>query len=204
MNNTHGVKPPEYGAIVSLVENGASVLDLGCGDGELLALLRKEKNVVKTQGIEIDEQAIYKCVARGLSVFQGDIDSGLSEYANGSFDYVILNQSLQQVKKPDAVLSEALRVGKKVIVGFPNFAHIKARYHLAVRGIAPVTRSLPYQWYDTPNLHFLSIADFRRYCRERRILIEKACFTGPRNRVRFLPNIFALVGVFLISQDHKA
>jgi methionine biosynthesis protein MetW len=192
---------PEYDIIVSLVNSAASVLDLGCGDGELLSRLKKEKNVVKAQGIEIDDQSIHRCVARGLSVFQGDIDSGLTEYEDKSFDYVILNQSLQQVKKPDNVLSEALRVGEKVIVGFPNFAHITARFYLAVKGVAPVTRSLPYQWYDTPNLHFLSIVDFIHYCRSRKITIEQASYVGNRRRVKILPNVFALVGVFLISNS---
>jgi methionine biosynthesis protein MetW len=192
---------PEYGVIASLVENGASVLDLGCGDGELLSKLRKEKNVVKSQGIEIDEQAIYRCVARGLSVFHGDIDSGLAEYEDKSFDFVILNQSFQQVKKPDVVLGESLRVGKKVIVGFPNFAYITARYHLAIRGIAPITRSLPYEWFDTPNIHFLSIADFIHYCRKRPITIEKAFYVGKSRQVKIFPNLLALVGIFLISRN---
>jgi methionine biosynthesis protein MetW len=192
---------PEYKVIVSLVTSAASVLDLGCGDGELLSKLRKEKNVVKAQGIEIDEQAIYRCVARGLSVFHGDIDSGLAEYDDKSFDFVILNQSFQQVKKPDTVLGEALRVGQKVIVGFPNFAYITARYHLAVKGIAPITRSLPYEWFNTPNIHFLSIADFINYCHKRNITIEKAAYVGNNRPVKICPNLFALVGIFLISRN---
>jgi methionine biosynthesis protein MetW len=191
---------PEYPVIVSLIESGSSVLDLGCGDGELLAVLKKEKNVMRSQGIEIDEQAIYRCVARGLSVFHGDIDSGLAEYADKSFDYVILNQTFQQVKKPDVVLGEALRVGRKVIVGFPNFAHYKARYHLAILGRAPITRSLPYEWYDTPNIHFLSIADFRDYCRKREIQILNACFLSKDKTVQFWPNCRALLGIFLITK----
>jgi methionine biosynthesis protein MetW len=169
---------PEHRIIIEMVEPGASVLDLGCGEGELVAALKKEKQIRKAHGIEINEEAIYKCVARGLSIFHGDIDSGLPEYEDGSFDFVILNQSFQQVKKPDAVLEEALRVGKRVIVSFPNFAHYTARYNLAIRGRAPVTRSLPFAWYATPNLHFLSIADFRDYCQSRNIRIEKSIFTG--------------------------
>jgi methionine biosynthesis protein MetW len=200
MNTTTDNSHPEYDVIVSLVNNSAVVLDLGCGDGELLCRLKKEKNVVKATGIEIDEQSIYRCVARGLSVFQGDIDSGLTEYEDKSFDYVILNQSFQQVKKPDIVLGEALRVGKKVIVGFPNFAYFTARFYLGIRGVAPVTRSLPYQWYDTPNLHFLSIADFIQYCRKRNITIEKAYYVDKRRRIKIFPNLLALVGVFLISK----
>ncbi len=193
---------PEYKVIAGLIKPGAAVLDLGCGDGELLAILKKDRGIVKSQGIEIDEQAIYKCVARGLSVFHGDIDSGLAEYEDNSFDYVVLNQSLQQVKKPDEVLHEALRVGREVIVGFPNFAYFKSRYHLALRGRAPVTRSLPYQWYDTPNLHFLSIADFISYCRERNIRILKALYLDKARRIRFMPDLLASLGIFLITRNN--
>jgi methionine biosynthesis protein MetW len=191
---------PEYPIIVNMIRANTTVLDLGCGDGGLLALLRKEKGVNRGQGIEIDEQAIHRCVARGLSVFHGDIDSGLSEYSDQSFDYVILNQTFQQVKKPDEVLGEALRVGKEVIVGLPNFAHWSARYQLAILGRAPITPSLPYEWYNTPNLHFLSIADFINYCRKRNILIKKGAYLGRHRIVRFFPNIFALVGIFLIAR----
>ncbi len=199
MNRESGPFYPEHKIISALVKEGSSVLDLGCGDGRLLALLKEEKKVVKAQGIEIDEQAIYRCVARGLSVFHGDIDSGLAEYEDKSFDYVILDQSLQQVRKPDIVLKEALRVGREAIVAFPNFAHINARYNLAIQGRAPVTRSLPYEWYNSPNVHFLSIADFKDYCRRRDIKIEKAAYVGNRKPVNFLPNIFALLGIFLIK-----
>jgi methionine biosynthesis protein MetW len=192
---------PEYSTISNLIKPGSSVLDLGCGDGELLALLKKEKNITKAQGIEIDEQAIYKCVARGLSVFHGDIDSGLAEYEDKSFDYVILNQSFQQVKKPDIVLGEALRVGREVVVGFPNFAYFTARYHLALRGKAPITRSLPFEWYNTPNIHFLSIADFISYCRKRNIKIKKSFYIGKNRPVKIFPNLFALLGIFLITKN---
>src|SRR4030066_445427 len=125
--------PLEYGAILKWIRQGSSVLDLGCGNGELLALLVREKKV-RAQGIEIDEHAIYQCVAKGLSVFHEDIDNGLSDYGDQSFDYVILNQSFQQVKKPDIVLREALRVGKEVIIGFPNFAYFPARLQIFFRG----------------------------------------------------------------------
>jgi methionine biosynthesis protein MetW len=195
---------PEYRIITGLVNSGSSVLDLGCGDGELLALLTKEKGLIKAQGIELDEQAIYRCVAKGLSVFHGDIDSGLAEYEDNSFDYVIINQTFQQVKKPDVVLNEALRVGRQAIVGFPNFAYFTARFHLAVRGVAPITRSLPYEWYDTPNIHFLSIADFINYCRKRNIRILKSFYLGESRPVKLFPNLLALLGIFLIGKKEFA
>jgi methionine biosynthesis protein MetW len=200
MNNEPNSEKPEYDVISKMVKNGASVLDLGCGNGELLNKLKREKNVTKAQGIEIDEQEIYKCVARGLSVFHGDIDTGLAEYEDRSFDYVILNQSFQQVKKPDIVLGEALRVGTKVIVGFPNFAYYTARYSLAILGKAPITRSLPYEWYNTPNIHFLSIADFINYCKIRNIKIQESFYLGKNKPIKILPNLLALVGIFLITK----
>ena len=192
----------EHDIIVTLVKPGASVLDLGCGDGELLSRLVKEKNV-KAQGIELNEQAIYRCVARGLSVFHGDIDSGLPEYNDSSFDYVILCQSFQQVQKPDTVLQEALRVGKEVIVSFPNFAHYSARLQIGFGGKTPITPSLPYEWYNTPNIHFLSISDFIGYCRKRDIRVRKSAFVGMNRRVKIFPNLFALTGVFLIADNGR-
>jgi len=190
----------ENNVIISWVKPGSSALDLGCGDGVLLSRLVKEKNV-KAQGIEVDEQAIYKCVAKGLSVFHGDIDSGLPEYNDDSFDYVILSQSFQQVHKPDVVLKEALRVGKEVIISFPNFAHYSARLQIALKGKTPITPSLPYEWYNTPNLHFLSISDFINYCRKRDIKVKKSAFAGINRRVKILPNLFALIGIFLITES---
>ncbi len=190
----------DHRVILEWIRQGSSVLDLGCGDGELLALLVEEKHV-KAQGIEIDEQAIYQCVSKGLSVFHEDIDNGLSDYADQSFDYVILNQSFQQVRKPDIVLREALRVGRKVIVGLPNFAHYQARLRIFLKGRTPITPSLPYEWHDTPNLHFLTILDFIEYCRRRKIKIKKTAFAGKNKRVRIFPNLLALTGIFLISNE---
>ncbi len=189
----------EHQVIIDWVEQGASVLDLGCGDGELLERLIEEKHV-RAQGIEISDQSIHHCVARGLSVFQEDIDTGLSEYGDKSFDYVILNQTFQQVKKPDFVLKEALRVGNKTIVGFPNFMYISARLQMFLGGKVPVTPSLPYEWYDTPNLHFLSIADFIEYCRKRDTRIERSVFVAKNRRIKLFPNLFAETGLFLLSK----
>lgn len=188
----------EHDVIMAWIKDGASVLDLGCGDGELLSRLIEEKHV-RAQGIEISEASIHQCVARGLSVFQEDIDTGLSAYADESFDYVVLNQTFQQVKKPDFVLKEALRVGRKAIVGFPNFLYYKARLQMFFGGRVPVMPSLPFEWYDTPNLHFLSIADFRDYCKKRNITIENSAFTTNNNWAHIFPNWFAEIGLFLLS-----
>jgi len=196
---TQPPKKIEHEVIMEWIGEGSSVLDLGCGGGELLSRLIEEKQV-RAQGIEINEEAIHRCVAIGLSVFQEDIDTGLSEYADKSFDYVILDQTFQQVKKPDFVLKEALRVGKRTIVGFPNFLHISARFQMFLGGRVPVTPSLPYEWYDTPNLHFLSIADFKEYCKKRGFRIEREAFIGKSSRVRLFPNLFAETGLFLLSK----
>ena len=189
----------DHRLILDLIAPESAVLDLGCGNGELLALLLKEKQV-RGQGIEIDEQAIYQCVAKGLNVLHGDIDTGLAEYHDKSFDYVILNQSLQQVAHFETVLIAALRVGKKVIVGFPNFAHYRARIQLCLFGHAPRTASLPYAWYDSPNIHFLSLADFANYCRARGLTIEQNVYLTEQTQVFFLPNLFATIGIFLLSK----
>ena len=202
--NDMGKKPlrPDYNIILDWIKNDSSVLDLGCHEGELLSLIVKEKNA-RAQGIEIDEQAIYKCVELGLSVSHQDIDNGLSEYGDESFDYVILNQSIQQVKKPDVVLKEALRVGKEVIVGFPNFAHYSSRFQIFFSGRTPLTPSLPYEWFETPNLHFLSISDFRDYCKKQNIRIRRRTFfsnDGMTGMTNLLANLLAQNGLFLITK----
>ncbi|MGD6810352.1 MAG: methionine biosynthesis protein MetW [Candidatus Bathyarchaeia archaeon] len=188
----------EHQIIKDWINSGASVLDLGCGEGELLNQLVNEKSV-HAQGIELNDQAIQKCVAAGLNVFQQDIDTGLSEYSDKIFDYVILNQTLQQVKNPDFALKEALRVGRKVIVGFPNFVNLSARTQIFFKGRVPVTNALPYEWFDTPNLHFLGIADFKDYCKERDFKIEDSMFVRKNGKIRLFPNLFADLGLFLLS-----
>lgn len=190
----------DHKIIYSVVDRGAKVLDLGCGEGGLLYILARDKKVI-AQGIEMDDGAIQECVKKGLSVFHDDIMSGLSEYPDNSFDFVILNQSMEEVKNVDTVIREALRIGTKVIVGFPNFAYIKSRWMMFFKGRAPVTKSLPYSWFDTPNVRFLSITDFREFCSEKGIRIVEAYYLGAKRVLWFLPNLFALNAVFVLARD---
>ncbi len=190
----------DHRVIGSMVSQGAVVLDVGCGDGDLLEYLVKKKDV-KGSGVEISEQAIYSCVEKGLSVSHGDIDSGLREYPDRFFDYVIFNQTMQQVQRPLEAINEALRIGKKLIVGFPNFCYLPARLQIFFSGHVPVTPSLPYSWYDTPNRHFLSIRDFEEFCRRQKIKVEKKFFISNGRQVKFIPNVFAQNGIFQISRQ---
>ncbi|OGX33431.1 MAG: methionine biosynthesis protein MetW [Omnitrophica WOR_2 bacterium RIFCSPHIGHO2_01_FULL_48_9] len=190
----------DHQIILDLIEPNAKVLDLGCGDGTLLSLLSKEKQVRST-GIEINEQAIYQSMAKGLTISHGDIDTGLTDYASKRFDYVILNESLQQVLHPQTVIFEALRVGKKVIVGIPNFCHIRARFQIFFRGKVPVTKQLPYEWYDTPNLRFLSLKDFRKFCKKNSIKILKEIGIDNKGIVPFRPNLFANAGLYVLERN---
>ncbi|MCE5311716.1 MAG: methionine biosynthesis protein MetW [Nitrospiraceae bacterium] len=197
-NNLDSIRA-DHRIILEMIETGSSVLDLGCGNGELLSLLIREK-AATGHGIEIDEKAIYQCVARGVAVSHGDIDTGLSDYRSRSFDYVILNQSLQQVIHVDSVLQDALRVGRSVIVGFPNFAYYKSRLQIFFCGRTPVTGAMPFQWFETPNLHFLSITDFVQYCAGRGINISKAVYLGEKRGLKFFPNLFAQTAIFVLSR----
>ena len=190
---------PDFSLIANIVGKEARVLDLGCGDGELMAYLATTMNS-RVQGIELDEAAIYKCVEKGLNVFHSDIDSGLKGYPDKAFDYVILNQSIQQVKRVSYVIEESLRTGTRVIVSFPNFAHIRSRLKLVFGGKVPITRHLPYSWHDTPNLRFLSIKDFRDYCREKNITILNAHFLGASGEIRVMPNVFAENALFVLTR----
>jgi len=192
--------------IAGWIEPETRVLDLGCGNGDLLLYLKKHKRVTGT-GIESDENKVALCIAKGLSVLQGDINEEIEDYPDGSFDYVILSQTLQQVYCPDCLINALLRIGKKAVVSFPNFSHISCRMQLLFRGIAPKTSQLPYDWYNTPNIRVVTIKDFRQFARRVgfRIVKEIAINTYSEDRhgriVSFLPNLFATYGIILIAKD---
>jgi methionine biosynthesis protein MetW len=193
---------PDHHIIYSIIKPGARVLDLGCGEGDLLYPLVRDKQI-RAQGIELDDKAIQECVKKGLSVFHDDIEKSLREYPDNSFDYVILNQSMQEVRKVDCVIQESLRIGSKAIVGFPNFAYFKSRFMLFFRGKAPITKSLPYLWFDTPNVRFLSITDFRDFCSEKSIRIEEAHYLGEKESVHIWPNLLALNAIFVLMKKES-
>ena len=163
--SSHRSAESNYGVIIDLIEPGSKVLDLGCGDGTLLRTLMEQRRVTGT-GVEIDTDAIVECVAAGVDVIQEDLDHGIAQFADGSYDVVVLNMTLQVTHRSDLVLREALRVGRRAIVTIPNFGYWRLRWQLAFRGRMPVTRSLPYPWYETPNIRVLTIKDFRHLCRK--------------------------------------
>jgi len=189
----------DHRLICRMVDSKSQVLDLGCGDGDLMALLVREKNA-SVQGIELDGEAVHRCVEKGLTVFQGDIQTGLADYPDQAFDVVILNQSMQEVKTVDIVIGEALRVAKRVIVGFPNFAHIRSRSTLFFQGKTPVTPSLPYYWYETPNVRFLSIRDFDDFCRIKGLQVKDAVYLGTDKVVRYFPNLLARNAIYALTK----
>jgi methionine biosynthesis protein MetW len=189
-----------YDDIVALVKEGSSVLDLGCGDGELLLKLTQKKNV-QGRGVEIEERHIRECISKGLSVFQGNLDEGLKDYGTASYDYVILNQTLQVIRDPVQLIREMLRVGRIVIVSFPNFAYWSNRLQLLLGGRMPVTRTLPYEWYNTPNIHLFTRRDFTDLCRTLRIkilqeisLIGSRIIRGPLLNIRATEMCYLLEG----------
>jgi methionine biosynthesis protein MetW len=189
---------PDFSAMAEIIEPGSRVLDLGCGEGELLAWLVENKKVM-ARGVEISAAQVRKAIGRGVSAYQGDIDEGLADYPAGAFDYVILSQTLQETRAPLQVLKEMLRVGRRAIVSFPNFGHWTMRRAMLFTGQAPKTKLFPYDWYNSPNIHFLSINDFEDLCRDNGFPIEKRYFLSGATRVTVLPNLFAQTAVFLLG-----
>lgn len=193
-----------YSIITEIIEDGSRVLDLGCGDGELLKRLIVEKNI-KGSGIEINQENVIKALEKGLSIIQGDIDEGLKQFPDKSYDYVILNQTLQSTYNPIYVLEEMLRVGKKCVVSFPNFAYWKVRFDLMFNGRMPKSSILPFEWHNTPNIHLLTIKDFYKLAEEMPIKIEKAIFMNKarvKKSIKYthFENFFAEEVLFIISK----
>ena len=194
----------EFKVIAGLLPNNTRVLDVGCGDGSLMSLLEKEKNI-KVRGLELGKKNVQECIYKGLPVIQGNAETELYQFPDQSFDYVVLSQTLQAFYNPDKVLKELLRIGNSVIVSIPNFGYWKVRTSLLLFGKMPVTKSLPYSWYNTPNLHMCSIKDLFNYCDKENINIQKAIGVNEDNISLIkknnleMKNFFSKLGIFLIG-----
>ena len=195
----------EYKIIADLIENNSRVLDVGCDDGTLMEFLKKNKNV-DIRGIEISKERVQTCIAKGLTVIEGNAEYDLKQFPNDSFDYVILGQTLQAFINPEVVIKELLRVGKKAVVTIPNFGHWKVRFNLLIEGTMPVTKSLPNDWYNTPNIHMCTIKDFEKFSKIMNFKIFKSFALINKNVSNinrsnlFLKNFFAELGIFLIEK----
>ncbi|MDH7603041.1 MAG: methionine biosynthesis protein MetW [Armatimonadota bacterium] len=195
---------PEFRYIVDMIKPGSRVLDLGCGEGDLLKILQLQKRA-RVQGIELSDQAIQACVAKGLFVYHGDLDEGLADFNDQSVDYVILTSTIQVLHRPDFLILEAARVGRECIISIPNFAYWKNRFQLMFLGQMPKTKTLPYEWYDTPNIHLTTIRDFIRFCGERGLeILEKVYLVTehkPCKRVKCCPNLLADYAIFRLRRQ---
>jgi methionine biosynthesis protein MetW len=189
----------DYAIIGDIVAPGSKVLDLGCGEGELLQWLAENKGV-DARGVEISGEKVQRAIARGVSVYQGDIDRGLADYPDRVFDYVILSQTLQETRHPRAVLNEMLRVAERAIVAFPNFGHWRMRLSMLLSGRAPRTQLFPYDWYDSPNIHFLTVHDFEELVEREKLVVERRYFLAGHRKVTSAPNLLAEVAVFLVRK----
>lgn len=189
----------DYAIIGGIVTRGSRVLDLGCGEGELLAWLAQHKDV-DARGVEISGARVQRAIACGVSVYQGDIEEALADLPDEAFDYVILSQTLQETRSPLKVLREMLRVGRRAIVAFPNFGHWTVRLAHLWTGRAPQTKLFPHEWYDSPNIHFLTVHDFEGLARAEGWTIERGIFLQGQRKVTVLPNLLAEVAIFLIRR----
>jgi methionine biosynthesis protein MetW len=189
----------DFAIISELVEPNSKVLDLGCGEGELLAWLAENKGV-EARGVEISATKVRRAIARGVSAYQGDIDEVLADYSDHAFDYVILSQTLQETRWPLKVMRDMLRVGRHAIVAFPNFGHWSVRLSLLFTGRAPKTDLFPYEWYDSPNIHFLTVDDFDQLVRREGFTLERFYFLAGKRRIALLRNLRAEVAVYLVSK----
>jgi methionine biosynthesis protein MetW len=193
-------------AIADLVEQGSKVLDIGCGDGELLAWLAREKKV-DGRGLELSQSGVNAAIARGLSVIQGDADADLQYYPAQAYDYVILSQTLQTMRDPKTVLGDLVRIGKHAIVSVPNFGYWKNRLYLLCLGRMPVTKTLSFQWFDTPNIHFCTLSDFVSLCELMQVTIEKRVYVDHNGTPSYLQgkgafaNLFGEQGVFMLRGE---
>ena len=189
----------DYAIISQIVEPDTRILDLGCGEGELLAWLAEHKNV-DARGVEISGPKVQQAISRGVSVYHGDIEEALADLPDQAFDYVILSQTLQESTAPLKVLRDMLRVGRRAIVAFPNFGHWTVRLAHLFTGRAPKTKLFPHDWYDSPNIHFLTVDDFEALAQEQGWAIEKRIFLQGVRQISFLPNLLSEVAVFLVSK----
>ena len=178
------------------------MLDLGCGDGDLLAHLQDDRQV-NGYGLEIDQDNIAACFAKGVNVIEQDLDKGLGNFQSDRFDYVVMTQALQAVLRPDSILDEMLRVGREAIITFPNFGHWRVRSYLGFKGRMPVSSALPYEWYDTPNIHLCTVKDFEAHCRERNIRIIERQVVNRHHRsgrlTRAWPNLFGEIAIYRVT-----